>query len=233
MAWANANLMAEEFESALSGFDDVLKVFPTHRDALNGKMQAQSYLMRHPDGDRDRDAAARPRHLAHRRRQLLARLESLSPQGIRRGLGRRRERDQGPVEQPRLHARRIDRLRAQGSADRRRALRYAPSRSIRSACDAAWMSGLVSIDQNELAIAGAEVHARHDAASSARRRRCARNARALDMAIQKRGTPAERPRAAQPGSAAARCRHRRGEVGAVGLQRRPVLRAHRRQGPWR
>ena len=49
MAWANANLTAEEFESALSGFDDVLKAYPTHRDAMNGKMQAQSYLMRHPD----------------------------------------------------------------------------------------------------------------------------------------------------------------------------------------
>ena len=49
MAWANANLMAEEFESALSGFEDVLKVNPTHRDAMNGKMQAQGYLLRHAD----------------------------------------------------------------------------------------------------------------------------------------------------------------------------------------
>src|SRR5688572_24078243 len=49
MAWANANLSAEEFEAALSGFDNVLATFPEHRDALSGRMQALSYLMRHPD----------------------------------------------------------------------------------------------------------------------------------------------------------------------------------------
>ena len=168
---------------------------------MNGKMQAQSYLLRHPGRDRDGDAAARARHLAYRRRELLARVESLSPQGIRRRLGRRRERDQGAVEQPRLHAGRTDRLRAQGSADRGRALRYARSRSIPSACDAAWMSGLVSIDQNELAIAGAEVHARHDAASSARPRRCARIARALEASIQQ-ARHAARPRASSATSIA-------------------------------
>lgn len=49
MAWANANMSAEEFEAALSGFDNVLTTFPEHRDALSGRMQALSYLMRHPD----------------------------------------------------------------------------------------------------------------------------------------------------------------------------------------
>ena len=50
MAWANANLSAEEFAPALSGFDDVLQVFPDHRDALIGRVQALSYLLRHPEG---------------------------------------------------------------------------------------------------------------------------------------------------------------------------------------
>ena len=49
MAWANTNMSAEEFEPALSGFDQVLVMFPDHRDALNGRMQSLSYLMRHPD----------------------------------------------------------------------------------------------------------------------------------------------------------------------------------------
>ena len=50
MAWANANLSAEEFTAALEGFDAVLERFPEHRDALNGKVQAQSYLLRHVEG---------------------------------------------------------------------------------------------------------------------------------------------------------------------------------------
>ena len=49
MAWANTNMSAEEFEAALSGFDHVLLTFPDHRDALSGRMQSLSYLMRHPD----------------------------------------------------------------------------------------------------------------------------------------------------------------------------------------
>ncbi|HYB93772.1 MAG TPA: hypothetical protein VEC39_02285 [Vicinamibacterales bacterium] len=49
MAWSNVNLAAEEFAAALRGFDDVLARFPTHRDALNGKMQAESYLLKHQD----------------------------------------------------------------------------------------------------------------------------------------------------------------------------------------
>ena len=49
MAWANANLSAEEFAQAQSGFDDVLSVFGEHRDALNGRVQALSYQMQHVD----------------------------------------------------------------------------------------------------------------------------------------------------------------------------------------
>lgn len=50
MAWANANLSAEEFGPALAGFDTVLAEFPEHRDALIGRTQALSYLLRHPEG---------------------------------------------------------------------------------------------------------------------------------------------------------------------------------------
>ena len=49
MAWANTNMSAEEFEAALSGFDDVLATFPEHRDAMIGRVQALSYLTRHPE----------------------------------------------------------------------------------------------------------------------------------------------------------------------------------------
>ena len=49
MAWANANMIGEEFEGALSGFDHVLSTQPTHRDAMNGRMQSLSYLLRHED----------------------------------------------------------------------------------------------------------------------------------------------------------------------------------------
>jgi tetratricopeptide (TPR) repeat protein len=49
MGWANTNLAAEEFEMALSGFDDVLTSFPTHRDAMIGRVTALSYLLRHHD----------------------------------------------------------------------------------------------------------------------------------------------------------------------------------------
>lgn len=49
MAWANANLSGEEFGPALAGFDQVLAAFPHHRDALIGRAQALSYLLRHAD----------------------------------------------------------------------------------------------------------------------------------------------------------------------------------------
>ncbi len=49
MQWSNVNVSAEEFEAALTGFDEVLAIYPEHRDALNGRMQSLSYLLRHPD----------------------------------------------------------------------------------------------------------------------------------------------------------------------------------------
>lgn len=50
MVWSNANLSAEEFAPALSGFDDVLERSADHRHALIGRVQARSYLMRHQEG---------------------------------------------------------------------------------------------------------------------------------------------------------------------------------------
>ena len=98
-----------------------------------------------------------------------------------------------------------------------------------SACDATWMSGLVSIDQNELAIAAPKftrgMSCFVSAAAALRQDRARREA-----AIAKRGTPPTAREQAPAGSPAARCRHRRREVGAVGLQRRAVLRADRPEG---
>ena len=49
LASSNANMAAEEFAAALSGFDHVLSTFPEHRDALIGRATALSYLMQHVD----------------------------------------------------------------------------------------------------------------------------------------------------------------------------------------
>ena len=187
MAWANANLMAEEFESALSGFEDVLKVYPTHRDAMNGKMQAQSYLMRHPDAIA---TATRILELgtwniadanywrAWNRYQLKEYDTAWDDvENATRGLSNTRvymlagliaySRKELPTA--------VDRFDTAFKLDPR-------------ACDAVWMSGLVSIDQNELAVAGPKFTRSMTCFVSAASG-CARSAPRLDMAIQKRGTP--------------------------------------------
>jgi tetratricopeptide (TPR) repeat protein len=187
MAWSNANLMAEEFESALSGFEDVLEVYPTHRDAMNGKMQAQSYLMRHveavttatrilelgtwniPDANYWR---AWNRYHLKEYDDAWADVENAT-----RGLSNTRvyllagliaySRKELPTA--------VDRFDTAFKMDPR-------------ACDAVWMSGLVSIDQDELAVAGPKFTRSMtcfvSAASGLREERAR-----LDMAIQKRGTP--------------------------------------------
>jgi tetratricopeptide (TPR) repeat protein len=187
MAWANANLTAEEFESALAGFEDVLKTFPTHRDALNGKMQAQSYLLRHPDG-----VATATRLLelgtwhvpdayywrAWNRFQLKEyetawtdvenAIKGLSNGGVYMlaGLIAYARKDLPTA---------VDRFDTAFKVDARQ-------------CDAVWMSGLVSIDQNELAIAGPKftrsMTCFASAASGLRQSRAD-----LDANLKKRGTP--------------------------------------------
>ena len=187
MAWANTNLMAEEFESALSGFDDVVKQFPTHRDALSGRMQSLSYLMRNQEG-----VAAATRLLdlgtwhipdayywrAWNRYHLKEYdIAWADVENAIKGLSNSQvymlagliayERKELPTA--------VDRFDTAFKVNAR-------------ACDAVWMSGLVSIDMNELAIAGPKF-ARSmtcfvSAASGLRQERAQ-----LDMAIQKRGTP--------------------------------------------
>ena len=187
MAWANANLMAEEFEPALSGFEDVLKTFPTHRDALNGKMQAQSYLMRHQDG------------IATATRLLELGTWHIPDANYWRAWNRYhlKEFDSAWADIENaikgLSNARVYML-AGLIAYARKELPVAVNRFDTafkvdpSACDAVWMSGLVSIDQNELAVAApkfARSMTCFDSTADALRKERAR----LDAAIQKRATP--------------------------------------------
>ncbi|HEX6161842.1 MAG TPA: hypothetical protein VFZ31_00650 [Vicinamibacterales bacterium] len=187
MSWANANLAAEEYESALSGFENVLQDYPTHRDAMSGKMQAQSYLMRH------REAIATATQLLDLgtwhipdanywrawNRYHLKDYDAawLDVENATRGLSNSRVY-----------------MLAGLIAYSRQTLQIAVDRfdtafaANPGACDAVWMSGLVSIDQNALAVA-APKFARSmtcfvSAAADLRQERAR-----LEMTIQKRGTP--------------------------------------------
>ncbi len=187
MAWANANLAAEEYESALAGFEDVVKAHPTHRDAINGKMQAQSYLMRHPDA-----IATATRLLdlgtwhipdanywrAWNRYQIKEyETASVDVENATRGLSNSRvfmlagliayARKELPTA--------VDRFDTAFKVDP-------------SACDAVWMSGLVSIDQNALDVAGPKFTRSMTcfvSAAAALRQDYTQ----LEQTIQKRGTP--------------------------------------------
>ncbi len=188
LAWANANLLGEEFEAALSGFDHVLTTQPTHRDALNGRMQSLSYLLRHDDA-----VAAATRlldlgtwHIADANywrawnRYHLKDYDAAwaDVENATRGLSNSRvymlagliayARNDLPIA-----VQRFDRAYELDS----------------SACDATWMSGLVSIDQDELEHRRAEVHARHELLRQ-RRRGAAAGSRAHRASIVARGTPA-------------------------------------------
>ena len=187
MAWANANLTAEEFEGALSGFDDVLKAFPTHRDAMHGKMQSQSYLMRHPDAiaTATRLLELGTWHIpdanywrAWNRYQIKDYDAAwIDVENAIRGLSNARvymlagliayERKELPIA--------VDRFDTAFKVDP-------------SACDAVWMSGLVSIDQNQLAVAAPKFTRGMTCfvSSAASLRQTRAN---LEMTIQKRGTP--------------------------------------------
>ena len=94
------------------------------------------------------------------------------------------------------------------------------------------MSGLVSIDQNELAIAAPKFTRGMTcfvSAAAALRKDRAR----IEMPIQKRGTPPTAREQRNLDRLQRDADNAEREVGAVGLQRRPVLRAHRRQRRWR
>jgi len=187
MAWANANLAAEEFESALSGFEDVLEPHPTHRDAMNGKMQAQSYLLRHPDG------------IATATRLLELGTWHIPDANYWRAWNRYQIKEYESAWVDVENA--IKGLSNSGVymlagliAYARKDLPIAVNRFDTAfkvnpgECDAVWMSGLVSIDQNELAVAGPKFTRSMtcfvSAASALRQNRAS-----LEVTIQKRGTP--------------------------------------------
>lgn len=187
MSWSNANLTAEEYESALAGFDSMVATYPTHRDALNGKMQAQSYLMRHSDAiaTATRLLELGTWHIAdanywrawnryHLKEYDLA-WEDV--ENATKGLANARvfmlagliaySRKDLPVA--------VDRFDLAFKMDS-------------TACDATWMSGLVSIDQDELAIAAPKFTRGmtcFTSAAAALRKDRERNL----AAIEKRGTP--------------------------------------------
>jgi tetratricopeptide (TPR) repeat protein len=188
MAWANANLSVEEFEAALSGFDEVLAVFPTHRDALIGRVTALSYLLRHPDaiasatrllelgtwhiGDANYWRAWNRYHL----KEIEPAWEDV--ENAIKGLANSRvymlagliayARKELPTA--------VDRFDTAFKADP-------------SACDAVWMSGLVNIDQEQLAMAAPKFsRAMTCFVSSAAALR--QNAARLEKQVDARGTPA-------------------------------------------
>ena len=189
MAWANANLSAEEFAQAQIGFDDVLSVFGEHRDALIGRVQALSYQMQHPDAvaTATRVIDLGTWHIGDAyywrawNRYHLKEYETAwaDVENAIKGLANARvymlagliayERKELPTA-----VQRFDRAYEIDS----------------SACDASWMSGLVSIDQTELGHGGAEVHQGDDLLHQRRRRRCGRTGRGSNEQIASRGTPA-------------------------------------------
>lgn len=153
LSWANANLMAEEYESALAGFEEVVAKFPEHRDALNGKMQAQSYLMRHPDA------------IATATRILELGTWNIADANYWRAWNRYHLKEYDLSSQDAENARkglanaRVYMLSGLVEYARKNlppAVQYFDSafKMDATACDAVWMSGLVSIDMNELTIAG-------------------------------------------------------------------------------
>ena len=188
MAWANANLAAEEYESALAGFEDVLKTYPTHRDAMNGKMQSQSYLLRHPEGiatatqllDLGTWHIPDANYWRAWNRYQLKEYETawVDVENATKGVSNSRVYMLAGLI---AYARKtlqtaVDRFDTAFAADP-------------NACDAVWMSGLVSIDQNELAVAGPKF-ARSMTCFVSVAKLLHQNRADLEMAIQKRGTPA-------------------------------------------
>lgn len=152
MQWASVNMSAEEFAASLTGYDEVLAVYPDHRDALIGRATALSYLLRHPEA-----VAAASRvidlgtyHIAdalYWRAWNRYHLKEYEPawedvENAIKGLSNSRVY-----------------MLAGLIAYARQALPTAEQRFDRayeidsSNCDATWMSGLVSIDREQLAVA--------------------------------------------------------------------------------
>jgi tetratricopeptide (TPR) repeat protein len=188
IAWANTNLIAEDFEAALSGFDDVLAVYATHRDAMNGRMQAQSYLMRHPEA------------IATATRLLELGTWHIADANYWRAWNRYHLKEYDAAWDDVENATRgLSNSRVYMLAGliayARKDLPIAVERFDRayelnaSACDAAWMSGLVSIDQNQLAIA-APKFTRGMSCFITTAKELREDRARTEADIQKRGTPA-------------------------------------------
>jgi tetratricopeptide (TPR) repeat protein len=188
LSWSNTMLMAEEYEQALSGFDEVVGRFPTHRDALNGKMQAQSYLMRHTDA------------IATATRLLELGTWNIPDANYWRAWNRYHLKEYdlawADVENATkgMANARVYML-AGLIAYARKDLPIAVERFDRafqadaSACDAVWMSGLVSIDQDALAIA-APKFARGMTCFTSSAAALRQDRARTEGGIEKRGTPA-------------------------------------------
>ena len=188
MGWANTNLSSEEFEAALSGFDAVLAAFPAHRDAMVGRVTALSYLLRHPDAIA---AATRMIELGtwhigdayYWRAWNRYHLKEIEPawediENAIKGLSNSRVFMLAGL----IAYARKDLPTAVDRFDR--AFAVDPS-----ACDAVWMSGLVNIDQEQLATAAPKFsRAMTCFISAAASLRGDRNR--IEGAIAKRGTPA-------------------------------------------
>ena len=188
LAWANANMAAEEFESALSGYDAVLAVFPTHRDALSGRMQSLSYLLRHQDG------------IAAATRLLELGTWHIGDAYYWRAWNRYNVKEYDAAWEDAENAikgvsnGRVFML-AGLIAYSRKTLPIAVERFDMaftidpSACDATWMSGLVSIDMNDLAVA-APKFTRGMTCFTSSARALRQDLERTETAIAARGTPA-------------------------------------------
>lgn len=188
MAVPNLDLAAEEFEGAVAGYDAVLAKFPTHRDALNGRMQALSYLLKHDEA------------IAVATKILELGTWNISDANYWRAWNRYhlKQYDEAwaDVENATrgLSNARVYML-AGLIAYARKELPTAVQRFDRAfqldstACDAVWMSGLVSIDRNELAVAAPKfTRGMTCFVSSAAALRA--DAKRVEDAVAKRGTPA-------------------------------------------
>ena len=152
MAWSNANLTAEEFEPALSGFDAVLAAFPEHRDAMHGRVTSLSYLLRHQDAiaTATRMIELGTWHIGdayYWRAWNRYHLKEIEPawedvENATKGLSNSRVFMLAGL----IAYARKDLPTAVARFDT--AFKVDPS-----ACDAVWMSGLVNIDQEDLATA--------------------------------------------------------------------------------
>ena len=188
MAWSQANISVEEFEAALSGFDEVLKEFPEHRDALIGRVTALSYLMRHTDA------------IASATRILELGTWHIGDANYWRAWNHYNLKDYDTawadvenalkgLSNSRVYM--LAGLIAYARKDLPTAINRFDTafKMDSSACDAVWMSGLVSIDQEDLKTASPKFQRAMTCFVSSAKALRSEVAR-TEAAIANRGTPA-------------------------------------------